>query len=84
MNIKQTVAAWIGILAAVLTLLYPVCDTSTKMVTETDFSAVHRYLFTWPSDQVRIDYGKTTLQLGIIVLLTGGAVLSLRSNRSKV
>lgn len=84
MNIKQTIAAWIGILAAVLTLLYPVCDTNSRNINGTDFNAVHRYLFTWPSDQARVDYGKTTLQLGIIVLLTGGAVLSLRSNRSTI
>ncbi len=81
MNNKQTVAVWIGILALVLTLLYPVCDTNAKMTDETDFSAVHHYIFTWPSDQARIDYGKTLMQIGIIVLLTGGVVLSLRQDR---
>lgn len=45
MNHKQSVAVWIGVLAAVLTLLYPVCDTNSKMTDETDFSAVHHYIF---------------------------------------
>jgi len=81
MNHKQSVAVWIGILAAVLTLLYPVCDTNSKMTDETDFSAVHHYIFTWPSDLARVDYGKTLMQIGMIVLLTGGVVLSLRRNR---
>lgn len=81
MNNKQTVAVWIGILALVLTLLYPVCNTNSKNTNETDFSAVHQYIFTWPSDLARVDYGKTLMQGGIVVLLTGGVVLSLRQDR---
>lgn len=84
MNRKQVVAVWVGILAAVLTLLYPVCGSNSKIDTDTDFRAVHQYLFTWPTDLARIDYGKTAMQLGIIVLLTGGVAVSLRQNRPLV
>jgi hypothetical protein len=65
-----------GFLAGILTLLFPVCNTSSKMVDEVDFLAVHSYLFAWPSPTV--DYGRTLLQLGIVALLTFGAMHSLR------
>lgn len=71
--------AWVmltGIIAGVLTLLFPVCNNSSKMVDEADFFAVHSYLFAWPLQSV--DYERTLLQLGLVGLLTWGALISVK------
>ena len=75
-DFRKTFVVLCGIIAGILTLLFPVCDNTTKMTDQPDFLAVHSYLFTWPSQSV--DYGRTLLQLGLVALLTFGALFSLK------
>ena len=74
MNRTQLVVLWLGIAGIVLSLLFPVCRVNSRMPGQSDFLAVHRYLFTWPS--VDVDYGRTALQLGIVLTVMLGGILT--------
>ena len=77
LNRKQLLTLWVGIGAGVLTLLYPVCAGTGKNLADSDFATVHQYLYSWPL--LPVDYGRTLFQLGIVALLTVGALVSFRT-----
>jgi len=84
MNNKQVLALYIGITLETLLLLFPPVETSLIAVSESldrfvaDYATVgHTFVFTWPGKP--IDTGRLLCIFLLILVLTGGAVIGLRS-----